>query len=434
MGVGSRHAIPSRAAVTHRARGPGGRAGLRRLRQSRPSRGAPTPPRSPSPPRPRPPGARPRRPCAWRAPATSCISPPATYGAQLRPATSGTAEAPIVYQADGAATISAPAGTVSVMLVGVHDVVLRGLTVLAAAPQARVGRQRLAHHARRRHRDQQRRLGRSDQGRDVGHRHALAPGRQRARRLHGDEPGRGHDAQLLDDQRQRQGRPAVQRRRRRPQRLRRRRRRQHDHRQRRRRRVRARHLRRRDGRRLHHRRKCDQQQRRCRHQGRGRPGRGRGQPAHLLDVRARLLGQPGLRDGAVQPHPGPLPARHPDHDRHDRRARAPLEQHGAADRPLDRERQCLGGLHRQRRAGRVAQQPLRLHQPRSARLGVPAQRRSRSSARSPPTRTGTRAPIRTRCAWPGTARACRSRAGVRSRARTPRASTRRRRRSAPTGG
>ena len=32
-----------------------------------------------------------------------------------------------------------------------------------------------------------------------------------------------------------------------------------------------------------------------------------------------------------------------------------------------------------------------------------------SSARSPPTRTGTRARIRTRCAWPGTARASRSR-------------------------
>ena len=33
-------------------------------------------------------------------------------------------------------TISAPAGAVSVMLVGVHDIVLRGETVLAAAPQA----------------------------------------------------------------------------------------------------------------------------------------------------------------------------------------------------------------------------------------------------------------------------------------------------------
>jgi Right handed beta helix region len=58
-----------------------------------------------------------------------------TYSAQLRPATSGTADAPIVYQGDGAATISAPAGAVGVMLVGVHDVVLRGLTVLAAAAQ-----------------------------------------------------------------------------------------------------------------------------------------------------------------------------------------------------------------------------------------------------------------------------------------------------------
>ncbi len=60
----------------------------------------------------------------------------AIYAAQFRPLTSGTADAPITYQADGAVTISAPAGTVSVMLVGVHDVVLRGVTVLAAAPQA----------------------------------------------------------------------------------------------------------------------------------------------------------------------------------------------------------------------------------------------------------------------------------------------------------
>jgi hypothetical protein len=59
----------------------------------------------------------------------------ATYGAQLRPATSGTADQPIVYKADGLATVAAPIGTVGVMLVGVHDVVLRGLTVLASAPQ-----------------------------------------------------------------------------------------------------------------------------------------------------------------------------------------------------------------------------------------------------------------------------------------------------------
>ena len=60
----------------------------------------------------------------------------ATYGAQFRPATSGAPGQPIVYQADGPVTISAPAGTVSVMLVGVHDIVLRGETVLAAAAQA----------------------------------------------------------------------------------------------------------------------------------------------------------------------------------------------------------------------------------------------------------------------------------------------------------
>ncbi|MDX6597531.1 MAG: hypothetical protein QOE87_1418 [Gaiellales bacterium] len=60
----------------------------------------------------------------------------ATYAAQFRPATSGSRDQPIVYQADGPVTISAPAGTVSVMLVGVHDIVLRGETVLAAAPQA----------------------------------------------------------------------------------------------------------------------------------------------------------------------------------------------------------------------------------------------------------------------------------------------------------
>src|SRR3954451_12163438 len=60
----------------------------------------------------------------------------ATYAAQFRPAASGAPGQPIVYQADGPVTISAPAGAVSVMLVGVHDIVLRGETVLAAAPQA----------------------------------------------------------------------------------------------------------------------------------------------------------------------------------------------------------------------------------------------------------------------------------------------------------
>ena len=61
---------------------------------------------------------------------------PATYAAQFRPVVSGTVDQPIVYQADGPVTIAAPAGAVSVMLLGVHDIVLRGPTVLAAAAQA----------------------------------------------------------------------------------------------------------------------------------------------------------------------------------------------------------------------------------------------------------------------------------------------------------
>jgi hypothetical protein len=60
----------------------------------------------------------------------------ATYAAQLRPLSSGTPSQPIVYQADGPVTLAAPTGTVSVMLTGVHDLVLRGFTVRAAAPQA----------------------------------------------------------------------------------------------------------------------------------------------------------------------------------------------------------------------------------------------------------------------------------------------------------
>ena len=59
-----------------------------------------------------------------------------TYHSQLRPLSSGTEAQPIVYLADGPVTIVAPAGTISVMLTGVHDVVLRGFTVRGAAPQA----------------------------------------------------------------------------------------------------------------------------------------------------------------------------------------------------------------------------------------------------------------------------------------------------------
>lgn len=60
----------------------------------------------------------------------------ATYAGQLRPLRSGTAAQPIVYQADGPVVIAAPAGSVDVMLTGVHDLVLRGLTVRGAAVQA----------------------------------------------------------------------------------------------------------------------------------------------------------------------------------------------------------------------------------------------------------------------------------------------------------
>lgn len=60
----------------------------------------------------------------------------ATYGAQLRPTASGRPGQPIVFQADGPVTIAAPAGTVSVMFTGVHDIALRDLTIRAAAFQA----------------------------------------------------------------------------------------------------------------------------------------------------------------------------------------------------------------------------------------------------------------------------------------------------------
>jgi hypothetical protein len=59
----------------------------------------------------------------------------ATYGAQLRPSTSGTPGQPIVYEADGAVTIAPAAATVGIMLVNVHDLVVRGIHVRANANQ-----------------------------------------------------------------------------------------------------------------------------------------------------------------------------------------------------------------------------------------------------------------------------------------------------------
>ena len=60
----------------------------------------------------------------------------ATYGDQLRPQTSGTPAQPIVYEADGPVTLLAPQGVVTVTVIDVHDVVLRGFTVRADAKQA----------------------------------------------------------------------------------------------------------------------------------------------------------------------------------------------------------------------------------------------------------------------------------------------------------
>jgi hypothetical protein len=60
---------------------------------------------------------------------------PATYAAQLRPTASGTPGLPIVFQADGPVTIAPPDASVGVLLSGVHDLVVRGVSVLANATQ-----------------------------------------------------------------------------------------------------------------------------------------------------------------------------------------------------------------------------------------------------------------------------------------------------------
>ncbi len=58
-----------------------------------------------------------------------------TYHVQVRPATSGTPGLPVTYLADGAVTIAPPDASVGVMLSGVHDIVVRGVRVLANANQ-----------------------------------------------------------------------------------------------------------------------------------------------------------------------------------------------------------------------------------------------------------------------------------------------------------
>ncbi len=59
----------------------------------------------------------------------------ATYAVQVRPAVSGTPALPIVFQGDGPVTIAPPDASVGVMLSGVHDLVVRGVSVRANAPQ-----------------------------------------------------------------------------------------------------------------------------------------------------------------------------------------------------------------------------------------------------------------------------------------------------------
>ena len=231
--------------------------------------------------------------------------------AQLRPLSSGTAAQPIVYQADGPVVIAAPEGTVGVMLTGVHDLVLRGLNVQAAAVQGvwvddasriLIDRLTVANRAG---------VGVQIKRGTCGDDHAFAIDQQRARRPARHEPGARHGAARLARQRERPRRAALRRRRCGAEQHGRRGDGQHDHAQRRQRRLRARHLRRRLGRPLRDHGEHDRRQRRRRRQGRGRPrARGR-QPAELGALRRRALGQSRARHGAVQPHPGPFPARRP---------------------------------------------------------------------------------------------------------------------------
>ena len=189
MGVGSRHAIPSRAADTHCARGPGGRAGRRRLRQSRPA------------------GVLRRRLHRSR---LLCLEPLVLGRAGHAPGASGRRGASRRRELQRAAATGdlrhggrahrLPGGRrrddLGARRDGQRHAGRRPRRRASRAHGARggaagrLGRQRLAHHARRRHGDQQRGLRRADQGRHLGDGHALAPGRQCARRLHGDEPGR----------------------------------------------------------------------------------------------------------------------------------------------------------------------------------------------------------------------------------------------------
>ena len=147
-------------------------------------------------------GARRRRRSGLARPGDVVHLASATYGAQLRPLSSGTAGAADRLPGRRARRDRcAPAGTVGVMLTGVHDVVLRGFTVRAGGPAGDLGRRREPHPDRSHDRWRTTRRGGADQGRDSGHDHAFATDQQRPRRPARHEPGARHDAERVARQR-----------------------------------------------------------------------------------------------------------------------------------------------------------------------------------------------------------------------------------------
>ena len=76
---------------------------------------------------------------------------------------------------------------------------------------------------------------------------------------------------------------------------------------------------------------------------------------------------PAVVHSAVQPRPGQLPARDPDHDGRDARTCAALEQHRPADGALDRERQRVAVFIVSAAQLEAREQHLRVHERRPAR-------------------------------------------------------------------
>ena len=101
----------------------------------------------------------------------------------------------------GPSTIAAPAGTVSVMLTGVHDIVLRGSERAAAAPQGDLDRRCEPHPDRSPTVANDRGVGVQIKRGDGGDGHALATHQQRPRRPARHERRARHDAAALARQR-----------------------------------------------------------------------------------------------------------------------------------------------------------------------------------------------------------------------------------------